>query len=252
MANLFLGFPVPRAKIADMITGTAPPSLHKTQHQDGGTDEIDCTGLAGAGGMANLYDGPGVFISEWFTSITGWGTSIDTNAWATLDRFGLYVGTPATANLSAWIYKLIDIQQTDFSWAKKVSFKLDVKLYRAAASSGVQHIVSGEPGTARHVGFKVDNGVLYGTVGNGTAETLTAAIETLGTGAYTQTRTLECSYRVTSCEFWVDGVLKGTITTGLPTGTSDAGTLIQFVVDNVTFAVMQWIKTSWFKLWKET
>ncbi|GAH85805.1 unnamed protein product, partial [marine sediment metagenome] len=74
MANLFIGFPVPRARIADMIEGSAPPTLHAPQHESGGTDEveflkltdhahksehesggddeIDCTDLAGAGGLS--------------------------------------------------------------------------------------------------------------------------------------------------------------------------------------------------------
>ena len=43
MANLFIGFPVPRAKIADMIEGAAPPLDHATQHEYGGDDAIDPT-----------------------------------------------------------------------------------------------------------------------------------------------------------------------------------------------------------------
>jgi xanthosine utilization system XapX-like protein len=47
MGNLFQGFPVTRAKIADMIASDAPPALHKLQHQASGTDEITVQGLLG-------------------------------------------------------------------------------------------------------------------------------------------------------------------------------------------------------------
>ncbi|GAH54174.1 unnamed protein product, partial [marine sediment metagenome] len=40
MANLFIGFPVPRAKIADMIEGAAPPLEHVVNHLPGGSDQL--------------------------------------------------------------------------------------------------------------------------------------------------------------------------------------------------------------------
>ena len=40
MGNLFIGFPVPRAKIAEMIEGSAPPIIHHDRHEASGDDEI--------------------------------------------------------------------------------------------------------------------------------------------------------------------------------------------------------------------
>ncbi|GAH23253.1 unnamed protein product, partial [marine sediment metagenome] len=40
MGNLFIGFPVPRAKIAEMIEGSAPPIIHHDRHEAAGDDEI--------------------------------------------------------------------------------------------------------------------------------------------------------------------------------------------------------------------
>lgn len=40
MANLFIGFPVPRAKIADMIEGAAPPLNHIVNHRPPGSDPL--------------------------------------------------------------------------------------------------------------------------------------------------------------------------------------------------------------------
>jgi len=45
MGNLFLGFPVARSKIADMIRGSASPIEHHARHESGGDDEIDISGL---------------------------------------------------------------------------------------------------------------------------------------------------------------------------------------------------------------
>lgn len=45
MPNLFSGFPVSRAKIAEQISGSAPPINHVTNHENGGTDEISLAGL---------------------------------------------------------------------------------------------------------------------------------------------------------------------------------------------------------------
>ncbi|MDP2362535.1 MAG: hypothetical protein Q8M94_02065 [Ignavibacteria bacterium] len=251
MANLFLGFPVPRAKIADMIAGSAPPSLHKVQHQKAGTDEIDCTGLVGAGGITNLYDAGGIFISDYLESIDGWGKDLADGGFFSLDWMGIYTGVGGISGAYAWAYKAIRLRQTSFNWDKKVSFLLDARLQRAAANSGIQYIVSGNPFAERHVGFKIDNGVLYGSVGNGAVETLTPAIETLGAGSYELMRRLECQYEPGSCNFWVNGVPKGPITTNLPTGETDTEFLMMIVVDDNAKAIAHWIRTSWFKLWKE-
>lgn len=40
MGNFFLGFPVPRAKIAEMIEGAAPPLEHKDNHLPDGSDPL--------------------------------------------------------------------------------------------------------------------------------------------------------------------------------------------------------------------
>lgn len=40
MGNLFIGFPVPRAKIATMIEEAAPPLIHGLEHQPDGNDPI--------------------------------------------------------------------------------------------------------------------------------------------------------------------------------------------------------------------
>jgi len=44
MPNMFLGFPVPRAKIAEMIEGYAPPAVHASWHLPPGSDPLIAPG----------------------------------------------------------------------------------------------------------------------------------------------------------------------------------------------------------------
>ena len=108
-----------------------------------------------------------------------------------------------------------------YSWDKKRFF--GVLVYFTTYSAQNVHIVSGycpatgTANTVRHIGFKLINNILYGTVADGTTES-TLQIETLTAAVY---RRLECVFTPgTECRFYVEGVDKGAITTNLPTGTS--------------------------------
>jgi len=81
----------------------------------------------------------------------------------------------------------------------------------------------------RHVGYKIINATLYGTVANGTNES-TLEIETLPMGAW---RTLDVIFTPgVEARFLVDGVDKGTITTNLPSGTTHASSLFRASIYN--------------------
>ncbi|GAH76346.1 unnamed protein product, partial [marine sediment metagenome] len=89
MGNLFIGFPVPRAKIAEMIETAAPPiihadrheatgddeiaflnlhdRLHASRHESGGDDEITIDGA----GIATLYDDLGFHYKTFFPTLDG-------------------------------------------------------------------------------------------------------------------------------------------------------------------------------------
>ena len=232
MGNLFLGFPVPRAKIADMIATDAPPALHKTQHQDGGTDEIDATGLTGAGGMANLYADAGLFFQTYYESLDNLISSVSGSAALEFYQGDIYMYTGSTASSVARVRKESTYTVPAPDWAKSRKFKTKIEAYSVTDNVGTVWIVSGDVGNARHVGFKIVDGVLYGTVANGTSES-TLNIETLGAGAYSATRILEVVFTVgVSAEFFVDGVSKGTIATNLPTGTTHARYLYSFYLTN--------------------
>jgi len=120
-----------------------------------------------------------------------------------------------------------------YSWDKKRFFGVFVHFETYSAQN--IHIGSGgcpntgAANTYRHIGFKLINDILYGTVSDGTTEA-TLSLETLTAAA---NRRLECVFTPgTECRFYVDGVDKGAITTNLPAGTTYAEYMLGSTVHN--------------------
>jgi len=149
-----------------------------------------------------------------------------TIAWVS-DYVELDTGT--TVNSYAVIWKDAWGLSGGGSWGKKRYFGVYVRLETISAQ--IVHIVTGlapsldVPNPNPHIGFKLIDNKLYGTVGNGTEES-TLLLETLEAGVW---RRLECVLdpEVPECRFFVDGVDKGAITTNLPTGTSYARRMLR-------------------------
>ena len=226
MPNSFLGFPVPRAKIADMIAAAAPPALHHAQHENGGSDEIDATGLTGAGGggisLSSFFP-----ISEPFSSIDGYSQTIQNGGSITLTSTSLNLRTSSTASGRASLYKDSGASKAWTSWDKDKVFSVDFSFIYTATVCDYIYIQHGKNGTNKHIGFKIIDSVLYGTVGNGSAET-TVTLETFTTPSTQIVRILTAVFTAgVKCEFYVDGVLLGTITTNLPSGVDTSLRLFQ-------------------------
>lgn len=155
-----------------------------------------------------------------FTSADGTGTF----GW---DSSYVYVHSGDTSLSTALLGKLAEGLSFGGSWAKKRYFGTVV--YLGAYSAQYIHIVTGKmtpnasANTYHHIGFKLIDDSLYGTVADGTTET-TLLLETLTAAAY---RILECIFIPgVECRFYVDGVDKGAITTNLPTGTQYANYML--------------------------
>ena len=231
MGNLFLGFPVPRAKIADMISTSAPPALHHTQHEAGGSDQMNVTGLTGAGGG-------GVGIFDFFTysstgeAIQGWVTDVLGSGYFGGDYPGIYCGSGATAGSYAKIWKGAGWPSPMLTFSKDRILVANATFLSNGSATGTFYLTSGDTGSQKHIGFKIVDGVLKGSVGNGSAET-TVDLETLSATNYNKTRDLRAVFTSgVKCEFYSDGVLLGTITTGLPTGTDTTPTLFVLYAEN--------------------
>lgn len=147
-----------------------------------------------------------------------------------------YTGT--TSSSYAAIYKSASGLSYGYTWDKKRYFGLYV--YFSTYSYQNVHLVSGniysyisDSNTQRHIGFKLINANLYGTVGNGTTES-TLLLETLTATAY---RGLEVIFTPgTEARFYVNGVDKGTIRTNLPTTTGYADYMLKASISNTEAA----------------
>lgn len=222
MGNLFLGFPVSRAKIADMIAADAPPILHHTQHENGGTDEIDATGLTGAGGGSPPLGSPFSYVGT-FESLDGYNQSVSGSATITLDQYGVSLKTGTTANSVATLKKGNTNPNTFLDFDREIALLLEVDISSPTDNLGTIKLICGQKDAGLHIGFTVVNGVLKGSVGNDVSET-TVNLETLGAGAYFQRRALRAILTPgVKCEFYKGETLLGSITTGLPSGLT-AGT----------------------------
>lgn len=235
MGNLFLGFPVARAKIADMISTSAPPSLHHAQHENGGTDEIDVTGLTGAGGGGG---GIGSFYN-YSSSFDDYNTVNADNSGSgtvSLSAYSLSIKTGTTAGSRGGFKKGLYAPLLMASWNKNRVLIISPSFECLTSAGGQYTIRNGDLGVSKHIGFKIIDGVLYGTVGNDTAENTTALL-TIDTIAYTYRPVLKCVFTAgVKCEFYVDEILKGTITTGLPTGDADGLFMFYARAENTTYA----------------
>ena len=132
-------------------------------------------------------------------------------------RHLLSMNTGLTINSAAIIEKRQDyLGDILLRWDKKRKIRTVMSLDSVAdvtvfLCSGLDVITTP---TVEHVGFKIINNSLYGTVADGTTEA-TLLLQTITIDVYT----LECVFdpSIPECRFFVDGVDKGAITTNLPT-----------------------------------
>lgn len=269
MPNSFLGFPVPRAKIAEMIAGSAPPLEHSAWHRPPGSDPLvlpadiadgqavvwDAAAAkfkgASAGGIGSVYDDPGYPFLTFFESLSGYYSASSPASGVSLSNTQLGLITQGGANDWASLYKEPSEFVTPWPWSKKAKFKTEVTFSATASSLPKHDVMIGDTDTGRHFGFVVRDGKLYGSVGNGSAETLTAALEDWGAAGYYKTKKLEAVYNVTSVDFWVDGVKVATLSSGLPTGTTSARKMIRLYIRGNGSANWHALVLSHWIAWKE-
>lgn len=243
MGNLFLGFPVARAKIADMIATAAPPLAHHTQHENGGSDEIDATGLTGAGGGGIALDALFNFGST-FDSIDGYTTTPTGSGATTVGASGVVMSTGATGSSLARCDKSTTYVNPYNNFSRNKVFIVNARFDCLVSVTGTFEIFTGGRSTTRKIGFRVSDGVLKGAVANGSAES-TVDLQTLGAGAYSVTRSLKAVFTTASkCEFYIDGVLLGEITTNLPSGIGSSMNIFMARTENPAVAEDKYLTIS--------
>ncbi|MBA7495669.1 hypothetical protein ES702_06258 [subsurface metagenome] len=240
MANLFIGFPVPRAKIADMITGAAPPLKHIENHRPPGSDPLvlpgdissgqivkwDGSKFVGiaepSGGIASRYADNDIFLCTNFESLDGFTTSIQNSGEVNLEYRYLDIYTNTTVASWAYIAKQHAIQFPVTTWNKVHKFKAMVYFWSNPDNTGLIYIGMGRAHDGRHIGFLIEDGLFQGSVHNGTNQSK-VTLEDWGSGSYAKTKNLEAIFTPGSkAEFYISGVKEGEITTNLPSGSTDS------------------------------
>lgn len=251
MGNMFLGFPVPRAKIALMIEGAAPPLEHKENHEPDGSDPLALPddissgqlikwngtkfiGVAApSGGLGNRYDDPNFFFTTRFPSVDGFGTWITNDGTVTFIPDHVLINSSATPNSMAGIYKPIDFPLPLLTWNKTRKFKCYASLISMVNKYGEIWIGMGRQTDGNRIAFTVKDGVLKGFTSKASA-TSTVILETLGTGSYSEVRVLECVLTPGSkAEFYIDGSLIDEITTNIPVGSDGADCPLDLTTKNL-------------------
>lgn len=240
MGNLFMGFPVPYAKIAGMIEGAAPPLKHIANHLPGGSDPLIAPDGMQAGqilqwdgakfiaiatptaGIASRYADTNLFWATNFESLDGFYDSGSSGATVTLTEAMLELNTGTTNTALAYLRKDHTIQLPVGTWNKARRFRAMVYFYSTANNVGLNSIGTGKSLALRHIAFCVEDGILQGSAHNGSSRT-TVNLEDWGSGSYSVGKHLEAIFTPGSkAEFYVDGELIDEITTGLPSGPTDA------------------------------
>ncbi len=232
MGNLFLGFPVARAKIADMIATSAPPSLHKTQHQLGCSDELNVTGLTGAGGGLSVPFLNNLIYNDCGSITKHVKTTTGSSLIAASDN-GIVLETFLTSSSEAELIDVLEFLYPHTAWTKARQFNCTVKLRSATSKDAEMYMISGSRSNSIGFGFYVSAGDLYAFSGDGTDTTYTI-IQSLSAGPYTKYRLLRAVFTPgVKIEYYVDGILLLTITTTLPSGSSYYNYLANFYISNL-------------------
>ena len=230
MGNQFIGFPVPRAKIADMIIGEAAPKDHHTDHETGGDDEIDCTGLVGAGGVSLPFDD--LHFHTFFENIDGYTSNNYGGGGVTLSAEMISVACAGGNNDRGQISKKLSLKYVPLTWAKDREFRVQAGFYADTNSTQRLQIGTGHIWTGYGFGFKIQDGLLK-AYSKGAGGTYEETIEDLGASGYYIDRKLRVKLTAgEKVEFWVDDVLVKTDTTCYPTGTTQADTIFQATANN--------------------
>ena len=205
--------------------------------------------LEGMSGKGN-FDRDDFHWLTLFESIDGFFKSGTGGVNITLDSDGRGVELVNNATLSdeQRLYKNLGaFAPTKLTWDKDRKIKFKVKLEEETAQTAWFVTGSVSVNTARHFGFVVaTNGVLYGTVANGTSET-NAAYGSIGIGQVL----LEARYIARdSVEFFKDGAKLGTITTNLPTGVTDSQ-FLSWIATITLENVAKTIQVGFWDFWQE-
>jgi len=230
MGNSFIGFPVPRARIADMIAGSAPPSQHKTQHQDEGSDELDLTGLTGAGGEG--FPLRGLWIDDFDLEHERYIKAYTGSGELTRSQDKLTLRTSDTQDSTGELYRIIRQPVPFLTWDKKRHLLFQCYLDVDDRSNMYINILVGNYSGDNYIGWQLWESELL-TRNRNAAGIQQTVVKSWTNGFIGEDIVLEAiHFPGEKVEFWVNRVLVHTETDNLPAGTEDAEYMFLLYVDN--------------------
>jgi len=182
--------------------------------------------------------------STFFESADGFWTPTSGSGSVTLASDKVTVATGATSGSTAEIIK--NPARTFFSWGRRRVFKTRVRF--VTNTNQEIRIATGLNRTATqdHLGFKVVNGDLYGSVADGTTESTVDTGVDISAGDVVE---LEAHFLYgIEARFYVNGVDKGSIATNLPDGGGNV--LMSLYIENTeaadkSFEISEFKVESW-------
>lgn len=267
MGNFFLGFPVARAKIADMISGAAPPLEHKDNHLPDGLDALFPDNGAASGKILRWTDSafewiaaptPGItfpwvdyILHTHFQSLDGFLESKAGAGTVTLNNDHLILTTGGATADRAYVIKETDYPHVDLTWSKKRKFKTRVLFDLASGVDGCYWITIGQPKTETAIGFRCLDGILQSYIKTPLG-VLTHTLEDWTGTPTSYNRHLAIEHDPSNfTKFYVQGSLLHTETEDLPAGTDSARYLLYFRLDCPSIGNPQRFLISEWMFWQE-
>lgn len=182
-----------------------------------------------------------------FESLDGFSQLKTLTGYITLWGTALEIGTGATINSYALIYKELYVSNA-FSWDQ--NRRLRTRIYFNTNTNQTMYFAFGNTQsipTTKFIGFKVLNGDIYAVVSDGSTETL---VDTTINISVTTAYDFEVIYTAgVDAKFYINGVLKATISSDLPSGLTNANSLLSFFVSSQA-AANKSIYVSYWDIWQ--
>ena len=176
-------------------------------------------------GPEGIYEYKGIYFHTFFQSLDGFGIAKQgTASDVTLDGLEVTILAGVLTGDYAWLqkrpYMSLPIgygSGVQMSWTKPRRFKTRIQF---SALSGVKEYATvGGFGTFRHFGFETIDDKIYGSVGDGTAQSKTPALHTIVVDGINNFPKLEARfYPALRVDFYIFDEYKASLSQNLPSG----------------------------------
>lgn len=250
MGNLFIGFPVPRAKIADMISTAAPPIIHADRHEASGDDEIAFQNILNrkhasaheaegddemtipVGGIATLYDDLGFHYKTFFPNLDGFKTTLSGSGAITHSNDKIYLATGSSSNSWADVRKQTLYQLPVLTFDKNLFLRFRCAFNVWHTSAPNSFIMTAYDETQKHIGVSMYNDKLAYTCHDGSGRAQGEIISCPIDGGEYEFIVEIKHYAGSGVEYWIDGVKEHTQTYRQPSGAFENETFLTISVYN--------------------